>query len=251
MSTTSRYRGRVKAFTLIELLVVVSIIALLVSILLPALSKARQQAQDTLCLSNLRAIGNAWTMYHTENEDRVMPSWVGTGVWYENYYWPARLNPWLDSPKGTNLVGDEYVGTVAFCPKDRGHDYHSKTYSALSYLTNAFCGGDWDLQPNGALTLNERLTVQNPNPIYPVRTRLTQIKRPSEFFVLMDQKIGMIRNSFEFWNGFAYVAVRHNGSANTLLADSHAQRLESRQDPGDNSGGAWCSREVGRLMDNR
>ena len=64
-------RGYDRAFTLIELLVVVSIIALLIAILLPSLKKARDQAKDTVCRSNMHQLGLAVGYYATENRDRL------------------------------------------------------------------------------------------------------------------------------------------------------------------------------------
>lgn len=81
---------KVRAFTLIELLVVVSIIALLVSILLPALGRAKEQARLVLCKTNLRTIGQAELLYATENDDRLV---LMRGDRPENYgfYWAAQL----------------------------------------------------------------------------------------------------------------------------------------------------------------
>ena len=59
------------AFTLIELLVVVAIIALLISILLPSLHRARQQAHSAVCLSNLRSMGQAVIVYSAETKDQL------------------------------------------------------------------------------------------------------------------------------------------------------------------------------------
>jgi len=61
---------RSKGFTLIELLVVVAIIALLVSILLPTLGRARELAKQALCSANLNAVGKAWVLYGNDANDQ-------------------------------------------------------------------------------------------------------------------------------------------------------------------------------------
>jgi prepilin-type processing-associated H-X9-DG protein len=60
-----------RAFTLVELMVVFGLISMLVALMLPVLGKMRAAAQSTVCASNLRVIGQAWTMYITESRGKL------------------------------------------------------------------------------------------------------------------------------------------------------------------------------------
>ena len=114
---TSRTAEARAGFTLVELLVVIGIIALLISILLPALGKARRQSQTIACLSNLRQIGLGYQMYAQDNQDWMPfiknPTWNDPG----NLYWFKALSSYLGKNIDPMTAPDSEVAKVVMaCP---------------------------------------------------------------------------------------------------------------------------------------
>lgn len=84
-----------KAFTLIELLVVVAIIALLISILLPSLSRAKAQARQLVCSTQLRSMSNAAQLYAADNDDYIPRGIQGRGFASEYGVFPSLILPYV------------------------------------------------------------------------------------------------------------------------------------------------------------
>jgi prepilin-type N-terminal cleavage/methylation domain-containing protein/prepilin-type processing-associated H-X9-DG protein len=132
-------------FTLVELLVVIGIIALLISILLPSLNKARRQAVQVQCLSNERALGQAIMMYANDNRGAIIPDIIWktvNGVAY-NDPWPFLLisGRYLPDPQIANAndtSSPAASGTVLVCPAIRDQQVVNSGAGYTNYGADGF-----------------------------------------------------------------------------------------------------------------
>ena len=98
------FQERRVGFTLVELLVVIGIIALLISILLPSLARARQAAQNVACQSNLRQIGLAFRLYAQDGNDYFAPGIDAQDGRNDYPWWEYKLVPYLY----TNMTAPQF-----------------------------------------------------------------------------------------------------------------------------------------------
>jgi prepilin-type processing-associated H-X9-DG protein/prepilin-type N-terminal cleavage/methylation domain-containing protein len=150
---------RREKFTLIELLVVIAIIAILASMLLPALNKARSVAKARACTNNIKNVVTGALMYSQDNDDVIIPARPGTSTVHTNL-WPYRLAPYLGItnpivrqnvyeytklPPGYTYRWQYKGGKIFYCPNINQNpnsspsniNYSPTTYSINIYVTRA------------------------------------------------------------------------------------------------------------------
>ena len=233
-----------QAFTLIELVVVISIIALLLSILMPSLQRARESARTVVCKSQMRQIGLVSIMYSDNNDDHICPA-VGP---YKRRtpeverYWYAKFLPYVSTATAKK-------GKLFTCPSDKkpreiiaGDMTYAISYSYPDYFGDMGRSG-WDT-PGSPYGLIKRSQIRKTFAAVVLLDANHQDEAPWSYkhWDLMTFQLGAWGSrigwySIPFQSGYpgvevpwTWAALRHANKSNAVLVDGHVETFTPNSD---------------------
>ncbi len=237
------YSKRKYGFTLIELLVVISIIALLMAIMMPALGKARESARTVVCAATLRQLGTGFAMYSNEFKRYISPVDRHEGKFINATNFPAWVTQ-LGYSGRTNVVLS-YRQMVLPLMLGTGYNY-TETYEKLSQYAREklSCPSFKETlkKDSGAwLSYAQNSLIDG--------WRDTRVKRPAETIMVLDgelvelagttptvyQSVWISADTSEHLDTPERIGRRHSGGFNTLLVDGRVEKVGKAKTKGASS----------------
>jgi len=234
--TDRRHHVRRNGFTLIELLVVISIIALLVAILLPALQQARAAAQSIQCMSNTRQWGIGLRAYMADNKSFFIENYTfskGLNTTYKDLRWTDRMRSYVKGddlrrcPEVEEYIEDDTASASLFTVTTKFNDNPPVAYDISAVGVVRAGSGHPSSGPAGDFTPPSRYNSPfDPDSWYD-SPRESDVEAASDTIWLQD---GRHRFQVSVEPSTAFIqdlligrSDRHNGSINMLFVDGHSE----------------------------
>jgi prepilin-type N-terminal cleavage/methylation domain-containing protein/prepilin-type processing-associated H-X9-DG protein len=224
-----------RAFTLIELLVVISIIAIIVGIILPALAKTKKQARFIICQTNLKAYGQAARAYLFENDDAFpdsytwlhadgAKSYIDPCAWHDaTYLADGSLWPYLQA-NDVHMCPVFYILSKKMGPDHPSHDTSIPVDPQYSYSMNAYlgCGFFGEVEKSAQIKLTSAMIFFSEENVWTI-PGLSQYPLNNNNLIIRDNGSGNNLATYHKIKGTDL----NSGLANVVFVDGHVDTAKA------------------------